>query len=132
MTLVSATVAEFETFLSERGLTVAGDKSVLVVRSFDFLETIEFCSEPDADVVVKAQCFIALAMDSNGGGFSPTSVAEKTNLIEKGLGSGAIVKKWQINSDLVGTDPKSLLKTVPAAYGLLKPSLCSGYGAFVV
>ena len=132
MSLVSATDAEFEAFLTERALTISDTETALVVKSFDFVETLSFCSEVDAETLVKAQCFIAYAMSANGGGFSPSAIAETKNLIEKGLGSGAIVKKWEVNEDLNGSDPLSLLKTVPAAYGLLKNSLCGGYGAYVV
>ena len=132
MSLISATDAEFTAFLTERNLTIADTETALVVKSFDFVETLSFCSEPDADVLVKAQCFIAYAMSANGGGFNPSAIAESRTLIEKGLGSGAIVKKWSENAELIGTDPKTLLKTVPSAYGLLKGYLCSNYGAFVV
>ena len=130
MALESATTTQFTDFLTKYGYSVADNEAVLLSLSFAFMSTLAFCDEPDADRAADAQCFIAYAMD--GGGFNPAAVVDSRTLIEKGLGRGAIVKKWSENEKLSGTEPVNLLRQVPMAYGLLKDSLCSGFGAFAV
>lgn len=124
MAITAATSEQFDTFLTDYGYTVAAeDKSRLLALSLAFLGTIDLCQEGETHV---AQCFIAYAMSAAGGGFNPAAVADDKTLVAKGLGRNAISKEWQVNDSLTGTDPVTLLKRVPMAYGLLRPLLCSG------
>lgn len=126
MAIVAATSEQFNDFLALYGYTVDdGEKARLLALSLAFLSTVELCKEGETH---EAQCFIAYAMSTNGGGFNPATVADDRVLTKKGIGSGAIVKEWDVNSELSGADPVSLLKRVPMAYGLLKPLMCSASG----
>lgn len=125
MIITAATPEQFDEFLTEYGYTVPdGDKSRLLALSLSFLGTLDMCAEGETHV---AQCFIAYAM-RDGGGFDPVAVADDKTLIAKGLGRNAIAKEWQVNDSLTGTEPLTLLKRVPMAYGLLRPLLCSTGG----
>lgn len=134
MSLTSATVAEFDAFLLKYGWTVDEDKEVLLALSFAFLKTLSFCVAVDDAVIVEAQCFIAYSMSSGGGGFDPSALASDKILTEEHLGRGAIIEKYEINDLLSGTTPLNMLRTMPLAYGTLRPYLCgdSAAVAFVV
>lgn len=129
MTITAATGEQFDTFLTGRGRTVAEDHAVLLVRSLDFLSTIELCQEGETHL---AQCHIAWAMSEEGDGFNPAAVFDEKTLTKKGLGRNAIVKEFVVNSELSGTDSISLLKRIPMAYGLLKPLLCQSADSSIV
>jgi|GEM_PF-3641415 len=125
MDVTAATSEQFDTFLTTYGYTVDDDddKARLLALSLSFLSTIELCVEGATD---QAQCFIAYAMSANGGGFNPAAVSDDKTLTKKGVGRSAIVKEWEVNDELSGTDTLSMLKRIPMAYALLKPLLCAG------
>lgn len=129
MAIVSATIEQFTAFLTKYGYEIADDESALLPLSFTFLSTLPFCSSTDSDdQIIEAQCFIAYSMSANGGGFNPAAIAEAKTLTKKGLGRGAITKEWAVNELLNGTDPVSMLRAMPIAYGLLNGYLCRGGG----
>ena len=137
MALTSATESEFADFLTKYGFTLASGEQAPLALSFAFLSTLPFCTDVEDNAAIReAQCFIAFAMTSQGGAFNPAAMREPKTLVKKGLGRGAITKEWEVNSELSGVDATSALKTLPIAYGILKPYLCvdpaSSYGAFVV
>ncbi len=122
MELETATEAEFDTFLSAYGYTVAGDKDQLLALSFAFLSTLDFCA--DEGDTVPGQCFIAYAISEEGGGFDLVSTVDDKTLTKKGLGRGAMVKEYAINAELAGTDSVAMLRRMPMAYGSLRSLLC--------
>lgn len=129
MAIVSATNEQFTAFLTKYGYEIADDESALLPLSFVFLSTLPFCSGTESDgQITDAQCFIAYSMSSTGGGFNPAAIAEAKTLTKKGLGRGAITKEWAVNELLSGTDPVSMLRTMPIAYGLLNNYLCESRG----
>lgn len=133
MTPVSATEEQFTAFLTKYGYIVDGDTSPLLALSHAFLLTLPLSESADSERVVEAQCFIAYAISENGGGFNPAAIAEAKTLVKSGLGRSAIVDEWKINELLSGTDPLSLLRSIPLAYGLLKEYLVTAtVGVFVV
>lgn len=118
-----ATPAELDAFIIDYDLTIQdADKPLLLRLSQDFMETLRFCSDVDAGIYVKAQCFLIKAISE---GFSPDGIAEDKILVEKGLGRSAIVKKWKIDKSLSGTDSMTAIKRLPMVYNLLSPYLCS-------
>ena len=124
MAITAATSEQFDAFLTTYGYTVeVGEKARLLALSLSFLSTIELCADGETD---QAQCFIAYAMSAKGGGFNPVAVADDKTLTKKGIGRSAVLKEWEVNDDLSGTDSLSMLKRIPMAYGLLKPLLCVG------
>lgn len=136
MAITAATPEQFDTFLSTYGYTVEdGDKSRLLALSLSFLNTIDLTGDGET---YEAQCFIAYAMSPAGGGFNPATLSDNKTLTKKGLGRSAVVKEWEVNSELSGSDSVSLLKRIPMAYGLLKPMLSQaaiasgGIGTFEV
>ena len=134
MALVSATTTEFAAFLTQFGYSVAETHDPLIELSFVMLKTIPFYDVDDVPVatVVQAQCFIAYAMSAEGGGFDAAAIAEARELIEKGLGRGALRKKWQVDQSLNGTHPVHKLRLIPLAYGLLKDYIRYGASAVYV
>ena len=130
MALTTATTAELDSFIVDYNIETIDDaaKPSLLKLSFAFLGTVKFCSDVDTGVFVQAQCFVIKAISE---GFSPSGVVDSKTLVGKGLGRSAIVKKWEVNKDLVGTDSISMIKTIPMAYNLLKQFMCnSGGGDF--
>ena len=123
MANVSATEIELDTFLGVYGFAVAGDKQVLLARSIAFLNTLEFCKEPDHKLFKDAQGFLVTAIEN---GLDLFATADSKTLVERGLGRNAIVKKWQVDETLSGTDSLSKLKAIPQVYNMLAPYLC-GY-----
>lgn len=135
MALVSATEPELTVFLAKYGYSIEEDGTPLLALSFAFLSTLPFrdVESVDVDRVAEAQCFIAYSMSANGGGFDPSAIAEAKTLIKEGLGRGAMIEEYSINTMLSGTDPISRLRSLPLAFGLLDKYLSYGYaGAFVV
>lgn len=128
MSLIAATQEQFAEFLSRYGYPDPSESVLpLLAMSFAFTRTLPFCSdqEVNADVLVEAQCFIAYSISAAGGGFSPNAVADARIKVEEGLGRTALVDKWKVNEQLIGTEPIDLLKKLPLAYGLLKGFLCT-------
>jgi len=122
MDITAATPEQFDAFLSGYDYTVEPEaKSRLLALSMQFLRTIEICKEGETH---EAQCEIAYRMSEEGGAFNPGAVSDGKSLIKKGLGRNAVVKEWEVNEELSGTDAISMLKRLPMAYGMLKPLLC--------
>lgn len=142
MSLVAATEGEYTTFRTKYGRTIADGEEAFLPLSFAFLSTLPFCAGDAVEqtaAITEAQCFIAYAMSANGGGFDPTLMGDAKTLIKKNLGRSAIVKEYEINAQLVGTDPMSMLRKIPMALALLDSVLCpvpvageSAAGVFVV
>lgn len=124
-----ATTAQLDTYLSDRGYpAIATGKEELLIRSFDFMSFTSYCFESSETTealakLVKAQCEIARMINND---FEVEALADDKMLTEKGLGRGAITKKWVRNRSLSGSDGLSKLKRIPAAYMILKPMMC-GY-----
>lgn len=117
-----ATDTQLDDFLALYGYTIPNaDKTVLLARSLALLNTVQICQEGDTYV---AQCFIAYAMSAEGGGLNPTALLESKTLTKKGLGRNAIVKEWDVNTELSGTNTIAILKRIPMAYAILEPLLC--------
>jgi len=128
MALISATPAEYAAFLTKYGFSLPSGEPDFLPLSFTFLSTLPFCegfsnvsSSPE---ILEAQMFIAYAMSSAGGGFSPVALADSRTVVEESIGRNALVEKYSINETLIGTDPMSMLRSVPMALGLLDSLLC--------
>lgn len=131
----SATTERYQQFIAKYGYTHEGDVSPLLALSFAFLSALPFRegAELDDDTLAEAQCFIAYAMSTTGGGFNPAAIAEAKTLTKKGIGKSEILKEWKVNELLIGNDPISLLRSMVIPYGLLNKYLCTGKaGVFVI
>ena len=123
--LTTATEAQFTEFLDNYGYAVASDSGPLLALAFTFVKSLPFCDAEQADTpeILEAQCFIAYAMSSEGGGFDPSRqldarVVTKTKL--EGL-----ERQFEVNEAVgTGTDSYSLLKSIPMAFSLLQTLLC--------
>lgn len=126
MALTSASVTDFDAFLSQYGYTVSGDKAQLLALSFAFLRSLPFCDSDQATNadIIEAQGFIAYAMSVEGGGFNPAGMVDNRTLTKEGIGRNALVEEWEVNDALSGTDAYTLIKRLPIAYGLLSQYLC--------
>ena len=104
------------------------------------MKTLPFCddAEIDPDVIVQAHNALAYAMGT--GQFDPFAVADSRTLKRREIGRRSIVREWEINDKLNeqigGTDPMSLLRSLPFAFGLLNQYMCehqeAGHSVFVV
>ena len=117
-----ATVTEFDAWLTKFNYSVEpADKPFLLALANTFVKTVDFCSGTAEDLI-EGQLFLAYGM---GNGFDPVSVTDGKDLVEKGIGRNAIVKRWEINAATAGTDAVPMLRRVPMAYNLLSPFICS-------
>lgn len=126
MALVPATETEYQAFLDKFGFSIASCDLKHLPLSFAFLSSLPFCDDDPAQTpqITEAQLFIAYSMSNGGGGFNPTAIAGDRILIKEELGREAIVEEYQVNELLSGTDPMSLLRSMPMAFGLLSKYLC--------
>jgi len=126
-----STLAQFDQFLTDFGYTVAENKDVLLKRSFSFLSTVKLCKPVPDEIIVQAHNYIAYSMSAEGGGFNPFGVAEEKMLTKKGLGRGAIVKEWDVDKSLSGSDSISKIKRLGVVYELLKDYLCGSNNSII-
>ena len=123
--VTAVTTEQFSAFLDRYGFATTDETHPLPL-AYMFMKTLPFCDNAvvDDETMVEAQCFIAYSISITGGGFNPAAIAEAKTLTKSGLGRSAIVDEWKVNEALIGTDPVSLLKSLPLAYGLLKSYIC--------
>ena len=127
MALIAATADEFDAFLTTFKYDLIDDREKLLALSFAFIGSLPFCDGVvQTPQITQAQLFIAYAMSEEGGSFNPAVMADNRTLIKENLGRSAIVEEFKVNDELMGTDPFTLLKRIPMAYGLLAPFLCPG------
>lgn len=124
---VFATDADFAEFLTKFGYSVDAETHLLPLAAA-FISTLPFCDDAVIDdaKIIEAQCFVAYSISANGGGFDPAALVAAKTLTKSGLGRGAIVDEWKVNESLMGTDPMSLLKSMPLVYGMLRSYMCPG------
>ena len=116
---MAATVEQFAVFLSDYGYSVTGDNTVLLNKANKYIESFELSENTPETVIADAQLYAAL---SYGNGFDDTTQIDEYSLTAKGLGSGAITKAWEKNSDVSGSSKLARFKRgIPAAYDLLEP-----------
>ena len=143
MAITSASSLDYSVFLATYGYTASPNDAASLALAFAFMGTLPFCDGADTvqtPAMTQAQLFIAYAISS--GAFNPSAVVSSTVLIEEDIGRSALVEKYAVVNDaLTGSDPMSLLQSMPMAYGLLSGSLCptpdattcgTGIGVFVV
>ena len=127
MALVSATEEEYKAFLDKYGYGCELGQESLLALSFAFLSSLPFCDGANVaqtEAITEAQMFIAYAMSEKGGGFNPAALADAKTLIKRNIGRSAIVREYEVNELLAGTDPMSQLRKIPMALGLLNQYLC--------
>jgi len=127
MALTSASTDEYKAFRQKYGYAIAGGNDAQhLALAFAFLKSLPFCNadQGDTDETKEAQFFIAYAMSEEGGGFNFTAPVDPRTLKKKEIGRNAIVKEWETNDLLVGTDPMSMLRRIPMALASINGLLC--------
>lgn len=119
--LTSATEAEFTAFQIKYGYTVTADPLPLLALSFSFLQTLpwKIKNQESTDSIIEAQCFIAISIYRDE--FDPSARIEDMRVTKKKVDT--LEKHFEANDYLQGTDPVTLLRSMPIAYGLLYPYL---------
>jgi len=123
--LTSATAAEFDTFLTTYGHTVASSSAPLLALSFAFMNTIPWCDDADLTdpIIQQAQMFLAYAMSAEGGGFNPQT--QTGNIYTTKEKVGPLEQEYKLDTTSAsGKDVMGLLKTFPIIYGMLQPFIC--------
>lgn len=121
--------SEFTDWLTAERYTVTESADYLLPKAFRFLSTLNWRIPHSVEYVVQpdfkyAQMQLAVFIDS--GKFDPDAQIEDKTLTEKGLGRGAIVKKWQAKSELSGISLIDLLKRFPSVYSFLQNHVADG------
>lgn len=132
------TVAEFDAYLALRGYTVSVDKEPLLVKAFDFMQTLDWLSDQSwrssgyylVDPRVR-QAYTIYPAHKNG----QCEIAYRMSLgVDPGAEPDQLVKREKVDvleTEYFGGNSKStglsLLLSMPIAYGILKPHLVIPY-----
>ena len=106
-------------YYADVGVTIEPTEAdALLIKAFRFMTPLPWKVSHATEFVVtdsmkKAQCELAYAYSQ---GFDSESFKDYRHLVKEGLGRGALVDEYEIDSDL----KEDRLKLVPKAYDLLK------------
>jgi len=128
------TVAEFDTYLTDRGYTVTADKEPLLIKTFDFMQTLDWLEDNSFyrnsfgwfDPRIK-YAYTIYPAHKNG----QCEIAYRMSLgVDPGAEPDQLVKREKVDvleTEYFGGNSKgsaiSLLLSMPIAYGILKDHL---------
>ncbi len=115
-----ATEAQLDAYMLLRAYTIAADKEVLLVKAFDFMQTLNwiydhkysYTIEPE---FISGQCEIAYRLSLGADAAIQQDAAVKRSKVD--------VIEVEFFGGTSKTTPNSFLRSMPQAHGILKPFL---------
>lgn len=125
-------VAYFRDYLDTYGVSLSSEKTdleieALLKQTFLFLESLDFCDSHEYEFDVnerlkKSQCIGVFFVDD--GTININDSFEEKTLIERSIGQGAIVRKWQAPV-FKRSGTNAMLQKAPLLMSYMKPLLCN-------